>query len=306
MFTVGPMSWLFQPPPTGSAITPRPPAPRRIETMLWINDCPLERLGFVLQRPQGWLDDVTRVLPETLRIQGLTGGQYQELAPAPALDIVLEGALIDVSIDQLQMQLAMLRDWLSGLLELRWPHAPQSVRRGRAGPVTVRALKETSAFVSPDRQAWLVSVTIRCADAVAYHRHPRRVRLSTTPRPIMVGGLSVGGVITLVGPLSGEVRLILESPTGVRLAQLALVIPGPEALVDAQDTATIRMDAPNTIVRRNGSGEETNVYHWRPLALNSGWWKVSPEHADRWNGQYPRARLSTGSGWWRYHLAEAA
>lgn len=119
-------------------------------------------------------------------------------------------------------------------------------------------------------------------------------------------GLSVGGVITLVGPLSGEVRLILESPTGVRLAQLALVIPGPEALVDAQDTATIRMDAPNTIVRRNGSGEETNVYHWRPLALNSGWWKVSPEHADRWNGQYPRARLSTGSGWWRYHLAEAA
>jgi hypothetical protein len=305
MFSVGPMGWLFEPPPGGGGSPTPLPWPRQIETMLWINDLPLERTGLILQRPTGWLNDVTRILPETARVNGLTGGRYQELAPGAALDVTLTGALINITHEQLQEQLAMLKDWLSGLLELRWPHAPEFVRTGRAGPPDVVPLDPEKAFVDPDRQAWLITVTIRHADGATYLRHPRRVRLSTTPRAIEVRGLSVGGVIMLEGPLSGEVRIILESPTGVRLNELVLIIPAPEALVTDEDVCLIRLDAPHTIERHDESGEVTNVYHWRSLVPGRPWWQVSPLHADRQQRVYPRVRTSTGAGWLTYALAEA-
>lgn len=292
--------WLFTGGGSGGAGAPNP---RRVETMLWINDLPLQRTGMILQRPTGWVDDVTRVLPETSRVPGLTGGRYAALPSAPPRDVTITGVLLDVNMDVLQQQLAALNDLLSGELELRWPHAPGFVQYGLAGPLQVEPFNPDKAFVRPDRQTWRVTVTIRCADGAAYARQPRRIRLGTTPKPIALGGLAVGGEIVLEGPLSGAVDIDILSPSGVLLDRLAL---RGVSLATIDDICTIRLDAPNTIVKRTAGGVESNVYHWRSLSESTRWWKVSPRTADRARGIYPRVRMSTGGGWWTYVLAETA
>lgn len=290
--------WLFTGPP-GSGGGPRPP--RRIETMLVVNNLPLQRTGLVLQRATGQLDNVSRVLPETARVPGLTGGRYEEFPAAPARDITLVGWLLDVTHEQLQQQLAMVHDAFDGELELEWPHAPGFVQYGVAGPAQVEPINPDKGYAHPDRQAWRVTIPIRCADGAAYARQPRRIRLGTTPKPIQLGGLAIGGEIVLEGPLTGSVDIDILSPSGVLLDRLAL---RGVSLPTIDDICTIRLDAPNTLVKRAATGIETPVYHWRSLALSTRWWKVSPRTADRARGIYPRVRLSTGGGWWRYLLAE--
>lgn len=283
--------WLFE----GTSIG-IPPMPRRIETMLWINEVPLERLGLVLQRPAGWLDGVSRPLLETARMPGMTGGAYEAYAAAQARDITIAGVLLDVSIDVLQQQLAALNDALSGLLELRWPHAPACIQRGVAGPAQVEPLLVDRAFITPDAQCWTVSVTIRCADGAVYDRHPTRVRLSTTPTDLPLRGLPVGGEILLDAPSSGDVDLDILSPSGVLLERLAL----RSISLATGDTVTVRLDAPHGLTKRTEAGAVTSVYSWRSLAASTRWWKASPRHADQARGQYVRAVLSAGAGWWTY------
>jgi hypothetical protein len=291
--------WLFQGASSGAGAAR---APRTVPVTLWINDTPIERFGFVLQRPAGWLDTVTRPLLDTSRIPGLTGGRYEQLPTVPSRDVTISGVLLDVNMDALQAQLAALNDQLSGLLELRWPHAPGFVQRGMAGPLSVEPYNPDKAFVRPDAQAWRVSVTIRCSDGATYARAPRRIRLGTTPKPVLLGGLPVGGEVLLEGPLSGSVNLDLYSPAGGLLERLAL----RGVALSSGDVGTIRFDAPNTITKRTALGVETNVYAWRSLTESTRWWKVSPIHADPARGQYALASLSTGSGWWTYVVGEAA
>lgn len=283
--------WLFE--GTASSVVP---LPRKIETMLWINELPLERTGLVLQRPSAWLDNVTRPLLETTRAPGMTGGRYEAIPVASTRDVTLTGVLLDVSIDVLQQQLAALNDVLSGLLELRWPHAPTCIQRGVAGPLQVEPIQPDRAFVSPDAQSWTVSVTIRCVDGAVYHRDPTRVRLSTTPVDLPLDGLPVGGEIVLDAPSSGDVDLDLLSPSGVLLERLAL----RSIALATGDTVTVRLDVPHLLTKRTTAPAETSVYSWRSLTASTRWWKASPRHANAARGQYVRAVLSAGAGWWTY------
>lgn len=293
---------IFSPPPTSGP--GGVPLPERITVPLWINDLPLQRTGMVLVRAANWLDNLTRPLPDTARLPGLTSGRVVDVMPSAALDLEIVGALVQVPYRTLQSQLARVHDWLLGELELRWAHAPDFVKRGMAGEARVESYTPEAAFASAVG-SWRVTVPIRCADSVSYARQPRRLRLSTTPVPVEVRGVAVGGTVLLEGPLSGTVHLDLISPSGVRLERLTLVIPTEEAL-GSGDVCTIRLDAPHTIEKRTALGVITNVYHWRSLTSSTGWWQIPPRHADRWTGQYPALRLSTGQGWLTYVLGEAA
>lgn len=290
--------WLFEGTSTRAAV----PWPRKVETMLWINELPLERTGLVLQRPTGWLDGLARALPETDRLPGRSAGPYASLPVTPWRDVTLEGYLIDVPLETLQQQLAALQDALSGLLELRWPHAPTFVQRGVAGPLEVTPFNADRAFVRPDAQTWRVRCTIRCSDTASYARHPQRVRLSTTPVPLPTAGLGAGGEILLNGPVSGSVNVDLLSLAGVRVWRLAL----REVNLATGEVCRIRLDAPHLITKHTPAGTVTDVYAWRSLAESSRWQQASPRHADRTRAQYQRAQLSAGTGWWTYLLAEAA
>lgn len=290
--------WLFEGTSTRAAV----PWPRKVETMCWINELPLERTGLVLQRPGAWLDGLARALPETERVPGRTGGPYATLPATPPRDVTLEGYLIDVPMETLQAQLAALEDFLSGLLELRWPHAPGYVQRGLAGPLVVTPFNPDKAFHRPDAQTWRVQVTIRCSDNAVYARHPRRVPLSTTPAIVRTGGLGAGGEILLNGALSGSVNLDLISLAGVRVWRLAL----RNVSLGTGDVCRIRLDAPHLITKHTAAGVVTDVYRWRSLAESSRWQQASPRHADRSRGQHLRAVLSAGAGWWTFVPAEAA
>ena len=304
------LRWLFQPASSGTG-PPDPPDPppvlpatssRVVPTMLWVNDTPLERFGLVLQRPERWLDQVARPLPETTRLGGLTGGRYERLAPSAARDMVVSGVLLNVSLETLQQQLAALYDAFAGLLELRWPHAPTAIQRGVAGVATVEPYVPEKAFVRPDRQCWRVSIPIRCADSAVYQRQPTRVLLSTTPRALPLRGLPVGGEILLNGPLSGAVDIDLLSPTHVRLQRLAL----RNVALATGDVLSIRLDAPHVLIRRTAAGAAENVYGWRSLSLSTRWWKANPRHADAARGQRLFVRVSAGTGWWTFVNGDAA
>ena len=278
-----------------------PPTRRRVETILWINDTPLQRFGLTLQRPTAWLDGTSRALLETVRVPALTGGRYELLPTVPPRDVTLTGVMLDLPLETQQAALSALTDAFSGLLELRWAHAPNQVMRGMAGPLQVEALNPDKAFVNPDRTALRVTVVIRCVDAATYARHPKRIRLSTTPKAIPMGGLPVGGEIMLEGPLSGAVDIDILSPSGVLLERMAL----RTVALASGDVLTIRLDAPRLLIKRTVAGVQSNVYHWRSLALSTGWLNASPYHADPARGQYPLVRLSTGAGWWTYAVGNA-
>lgn len=274
----------------------------RITTPLYINDLPLHRTGMILARASRQLDTTTRPLPETSRINGLSGGRYITTGAADALDLELVGTLIRVHYRDLQRQVAVLEDWLGELLEMRWTHALTSVRTGMAGNPRIESVTPDSAYASAVG-SWQVTVPIRCADGAVYRQHPTRLRLSTTPVAVPVGALAVGGTILLEGPLSGAVNIDVLSPSGVRLDRLALLIPVDEAL-DTGDVCTISLDAPHRILKRTAGGVLTSVYHWRQPSASTGWWQIAPRHADRWRQQYPLLRLSTGGGWHTYVQAE--
>ncbi len=300
---LGILSWFFDPPPPGAITAPSLPWPRRIEDMLIINRLPIQRTGLVLQRPTGWLDDLSATTPQTARIRGLTGGRYEALPESLPRAITLEGWLIDVRHEDLQQVLQGVRAWLgTGLLELQWPHARDYLQRGMAGQIITTPLNPDKAFTTPDRQTWRVSIPITCADSLAYSRHPRRIRLSTTPRPIRVGAASVGGEILLTGPITGALDIDILSPSGVLLHRLPL----RGVALEEGDVCKIRLDAPRTIAKRTPAGVTTNVYHWRDFTISPEWPVVSPEHSDPERAQWPRVRLSTGAGWWVYPLAAAA
>lgn len=293
-------SWIFAGSggaPSGTGAVPR----RRVETMLWINDQPLQRLGLTLQRPTSWLDGLARTLPDTQRTPGLTGGRYAALPDTAARDVTLTGVMLDVPLETQRAALSALTDALSGFLELRWPHAPNQVMRGVAGPLQVEPVNPDKAFVHPDRTALRVTVVIRCVDAANYERHPKRIRLSTTPRAVALGGLPIGGEILLEGPLSGAVDIDLLSASGVLLNRLAL---RTVSLAEG-DVLTIRLDAPRLLIKRTAAGVQSNVYHWRSLSLSTGWLNASSYHADPARGLYPFVRLSTGAGWWTYAVGHA-
>lgn len=305
--------WLFQPssattppgpgpgPGPGPSHTPSPP-PRTVPTMLWVNETPLERYGLVLQRPERWLDSVTRVLPDTTRAPGMTGGPYAGLTAAPPRDLVLTGVLLNVALETLQQQLAALHDAFAGLLELRWPHAPGSLMRGVAGLATVEPYVPEKAFVQPDRQCWRVSIPIRCSDGAVYRRQPTRVYLSTTPAVVPLRGLPVGGEVVLNGPLSGAVDIDLLSPVGAILWRHAL----RNVALATGDTLTMRLDAPHRLTRRTAAGASENVYRWRSLTLSSRWGQAVPPAFAVGAPQALRVVLSAGTGWWTYVNADAA
>jgi hypothetical protein len=290
--------WVFEGSGAGGYV---PPTRRVVETMLWINDTPLQRFGLVLQRPTAWLDGAARALPETARIAGLTGGRYELLPIVPSRDVTLTGVMLNLPLETQQAALSALTDALSGLLELRWPHASMQVMRGVAGPLQVEPVNPDKAFVHPDRTALRVTVVIRCVDTATYARQPKRIRLSTTPKAVVVGGLPIGGEIMLEGPLSGSVDIELLSASGVLLERMAL---RGVSLAEG-DVLTIRLDSPRLLIKRTAAGVQTNVFHWRSLSLSTGWLNASPYHADPARGQYPLVRLSTGAGWWTYAVGHA-
>lgn len=296
-------SFFFDPPPPGAPVAPTLPWPRRIEDMLVINELPIQRTGLILQRPTGWLDDLTATTPQTARIRGLSGGRYEALPESRPRTITLEGWLVDVVHEELQQTLRGVRAWLgTGLLEIRWPHARAYLQRGMAGEIIPTPFNIDKAFVNPDRQTWRISIPITCADSLAYSRHPRRIRLSTTARPIRVGAAAVGGEILLTGPITGALDIDILSHSGVLLDRLAL----RGVSLEEGDVCRIRLDAPRTISKRTAAGVTTNVYHWRDHLLSTAWPVVSPEHADDTRNQWPLVRLSTGAGWWVYPLTAAA
>jgi hypothetical protein len=287
----------------GSSSAPSVAPLPRVPTMLWANETPLQLAGVVLQRPTGWLDGATRALPEVDRVPGYTGGRYGVLPTVGPLDITLTGVMLDVTLEQQRAALSALTDLFTGEVELRWPHAPTQVMRGMAGPITVEPFNPDKAFVL-DRQrrvALRVTWNVRCADAARYERHPRRIRLGTTPKPIVMGGLPVGGEILLEGPLSGDVNIDILTPSGTLLDRIAL----RNVALASGDSATVRLDAPNTITKRTAAGVLTSVYSWRSLDASTRWWKANPYYADPDRDQWPLVKLSTGSGWWTYVVANS-
>ena len=143
--------WVFEGSGGGGRVVPA--ARRRIETMLWINDTPLQRFGLTLQRPSSWQDGTSRALLETVRVPALTGGRYELLPTVPARDVTISGVMLDLPLETQQAALSALTDALSGLLELRWPHAHNQVMRGMAGPLQVEPLNPDKAFANPYRTA---------------------------------------------------------------------------------------------------------------------------------------------------------
>ncbi len=302
--------WLFQPagvsgpgPGPGPGPEPGPSTPsappRTVPTMLWVNETPLERFGLVLQRPERWLDSVTRPLPDSARVPGMTGGRLEPFAASSARDLVLTGVLLNVALETLQQQLAALHDAFGGLLELRWPHAPRALQRGVAGLATVEPYVPEKAFVAPDRQCWRVSLPIRCSDGAVYQRAATRVYLSTTPAVVPIRGLPVGGEIVLNGPLSGACDIDCLSPAGAILWRHAL----RGVSLATGDTLSLRLDAPHLLIRRTAAGGTEDVYRWRSLALSSRWQHAAPPPF----GSAPlRVQLSAGTGWWTYLQSDAA
>ncbi len=292
--------WLFA---GGSSGAPLPTPLPFVPTMLWVNNRPLQLAGVTLQRPAGWLDGATRALPEVSRIEAHTGGNYDVLPTVGPRDVALTGVMLGVPLTRQREALGALTDLFTGLVELRWPHAPTQVMRGVAGPITVTTLNEDKAFLLdrngcvPLRVTWVV----RCADSATYEQHPERVRLGTTPQPIVLGGLPVGGELLLEGPLSGAVDFDILTASGTLLERLAL----RGVSLASGDSCTIRLDAPHTIVKRTALGVESSVYHWRSLTLSSRWFKVNPRYADRTRDQWPQARLSTGAGWLTYVIGNS-
>lgn len=296
--------WIFA---GGSAARPRPTLPF-VTTMLWINDTPLQLTGVTLQQVAGWLDGASRVLPEVDSIDGLTGGLYGPLPATGPRDVVLEGVMLDVPLEQQTAALGALTDLLTGELELRWPHAPHLVMRGVAGPIRVTPLKADKPFVldTGRRVALKVAVTIRCADSAQYAREPRRVLLSTTPRKVRGGQLPVGGRLVINGPHTGALDIDLLSPSGALLERIALRdAPGLPVVLADGDTCAIRLDAPHLITKRSAAGVETNVYAWRSLSLSTRWWQVHPRHTDAARDQHCLIRLSAGTGVWTYAVGYA-
>lgn len=291
--------------PGADGPTPLPALARRITTPVTINNLPLQRTGLMLAELSGAsLTNVTRPTPTSTRVPGLTSGRYAGLQASAPRSYELIGTLIDVEHATLQQQLALLNDWLGDLLEIVWAHAPHALQLGMAGPAQPVPVVPTTVYATA-RHSWRVTVPIVCADGAVYRRQPRRLWLGQTPTPVEVGGLPVGGLLLLQGPLSGTVTIDVLAPSGVIVDRLVLVIPGDEALA-AGDVCTISLDAPHRIVKRTVAGVETPVTHWRDDTASTGWWRILPRFADRARGQWPMLRLSTGTGQYRYHLAEAA
>ncbi|WP_396216387.1 hypothetical protein [Gemmatimonas sp.] len=299
--------WLFAGGSSNNA--PRAGSVPFVPTMLWINDTPLQVAGVTLQQPSRWLDGASRALPDVGRATGLTGGQYGSLPTTESRDVLLECVMLGVTLEQEQAALAAFTDLLTGELELRWPHAPNNVMRGVAGPLQVNPVTPAKAFVlDMQRRVSLrrVSVTIRCADTAMYSREPRRVMLSTTPRKVRAGDLPVGGRIVVNGPHTGALDIDVLSPSGALLGRLALRdAPGLPVSLATGDTLAIRLDAPHLLTKRTAAGVETNVYAWRSLTLSSRWWRVAGRPGDPARDQHCLVRLSAGTGVWTYAVGYA-
>jgi hypothetical protein len=168
--------------------------------------------------------------------------------------------------------------------------------------VVVTPWDPRKAFHRPDRTTLRVTVTITCPDGAAYSTVPRRVRLSTTPRPIVLGDLPSGGEILINGPYDGDLDVEVLNPIGVRLATLAL---RDVDLPTEDDFARILLDHPHAITRHLVDGTVTNVLSWRDLDASSPWWTPGLRHADRPRAQWQLLRLSAGDGWYTYPLAWA-
>lgn len=287
---------------SGGDVVPIITGPRRVPTMLWINNTPLEWYGLQLQRADGVLDAPSIALPNVSRIPLLTGGRYEPMALSGPRDIVLTGIICDIPMEVWRPALRQLHDAMSGLLELRWAHSPHSVMYGVAGEPKTSHVQPDKMYVAPDRTAIQVTVTIRCVDSAIYEREPQRIRLSTTPKPIRLGSLSTGGVMQIDGPFSGDLNIDYLAPNGALLDRDAL----RDVDLDDGDVLYIYRDTPAGLVKLTPAGDLFDVYAWRSLSESTRWWSPSSVHGELSTDTYPLVRLSSGSGWWRYHIADAA
>lgn len=300
-FVIGPMSWLFGssepsgPPPPPPA--PGIPIPRRVPTILWIAETPIERLGLQLVRAAGGLHDAALAPLTVTSYPGLTGGRFETLQTVAPRVIELEGHHIGSDFGARARWLDTLKTALRGRLPIRWADTPDRVAYGVATLTTADSASPL-AWVDPTLR---IRVLITCADTASYDRHAAILPLSTTPRAVPLGTLPSGGELGVLGAYDGALSVDLLSPTGVTLERLALV----DLALAAGEALTVRLDPPHALVLTRADGTQVAVAQWRSVTASSRWWQPSPVARD----QAPRLVLvpadpaDTPVGWYRYHRA---
>lgn len=268
----------------------------RVPTACWINNTPIEALGFSLARATDWLSAAVTPRVTVQGSPGLSGGRYATLQESSSLTVSLVGRLRGVTIDTRATVANAFSDALRGLLEVRFPDASDKVLRGLAGPVSVSAPLQFGQFAEPEVE---VRVDIVCADGARYARNATQLILGTTPLAIPLGSLASGGDIFIMGPLTGALDIDLITPNGVRAERHAL----RSIDIPSGGYARMRIDPPHALLVYDADGEATSVQEWRSLSLSSRWWQPSSSDANAARAQWPFIRLSTGTGVYRYHQA---
>lgn len=263
-------------------------------TAIYLNDYNPRRLGYVVERVEGWAD-VAALQPTAQDVPGRAG----ELALTGALGtmsprtVTVYGTLLAASAAAL---VAARRDLIErasrGLIELRTVDAPDVMHQGiLTGLVTAAYDRQ---FRAVGRKGERVTLTFTCLDPRAYSTAPTVVALATTRAPCPLGSAPVAPLVRIFGAATNPV-LTYRGISGVVRQSLGFTLT-----LAAADFLEIDCEAKT--VTKSVSGVVSNAID----TLSSGDFPtLDPGDGDYGASAWPTLELSAGAGEVAYRKAWA-
>lgn len=262
-------------------------------TALYLNDVNLRRLGYIVERVEGWAD-----VPGLQPLSHVVPGRAGEVVLAgyagdvPPRTITVSGTLLASSLTALvsaRRQLAALV--AGGLLEVRTLEAPDVMHVGLGSLITVPFERQ---FRSVGQKGERITLTFLCTDPRAYTRAPTIVALATTRVACPLGTAPVAPVLRIYGSATNP-TVTYRTAGGVSRQAMGFTIT-----LAAADY--LEIDCGAKTVTKSVSGTVSNAID----TLSSGDFPVlDPGDGDFLTGSWPTLELSAGAGEAAYRRAWA-
>lgn len=254
-----------------------------------MSDVGLEPLGI-----SGWFDmpTVSRRSEQMTNTTGAALGTGIRIEPRKlSLQFYLKPQLLT----DRQSLMDIVNDTFTGLCEVQFVDKPNRVIRAYVESVATRAENESVGLIEP---ALVLTITMVAYDAAIYDTEPTVLAVTTTPRQVPLGSWPSGGVLHLMGSMSGNVTITYRAHTGDVLQTLVLngTLAADEYLeVDFSD---------RTITKISNAGvRDETAYSFKS---SGNWFVFDPADGNRTVGVWPTIELSTGTGVLIYRKAWAS
>jgi len=244
-----------------------------------MSDVGLEPLGI-----SGWFD-VPTISRRSEQLSNTTGAALGTGVRIDQRKLQLQFYLRPQLLTDRQALMDIVNDTFTGLCEIKFVDKVNRVIRAYVESIATRAENESVALIEP---AMVLTVNLTGYDAAIYDTEPTVLAVSTTARQVQLGSWPSGGVLYLMGAMSGSVTITYRSHTGDSLYTLVLngTLASDEYLeVDFND---------RTITKVSNAGvRDDTAYSFKS---GGAWFVFDPADGNRTVGSWPTIELSTGSG----------